>query len=148
KPMPGPFSNDVNEAIEFLTGEGATSIVLVGASMGGTAVLAATPQAKTRPVAVIALSAPASYADSDALAAAPHITVPLLMLCGTFDLGFLGDVKDIYAAATGTKQKQLVLAETSAHGFQLVEAGSNNEPEPRALAAYSAFLAKYAPPKT
>lgn len=145
--MPGPFSTDVNDAIEFLTDEGATSIVLVGASMGGTAVLAATVQTKTKPTAVVALSSPASYADSDALAAAPHITIPLLMMCGSQDLGFVGDVQNIYAAATATKQKQLVLADTSAHGFQLVEAGSNNQPEPRALAAYSAFLAKYAPPK-
>jgi pimeloyl-ACP methyl ester carboxylesterase len=145
--VPGPFSNDVNDAIEFLTSDGATSIVLVGASMGGTAVLAATAQTKTQPAAVIALSSPASYADSDALAAAPRITVPLLMLCGSLDRGFVGDVKDIYAAATATKHKQLVLGDTSAHGFQLVEAGSNSQPEPRAYAAYSAFLARYAPPK-
>ena len=147
KRMPGPFSTDVSDAIEFLTSAGATSIVLVGASMGGTAVLAATAQTSTRPAAVIALSPPASYADSDALAAAPRITVPLLMLCGTLDRGFVGDVKDIYAAATATKHRQLVLADTSAHGVQLVEAGSNNQPEPRAYAAYSAFLARYAPPK-
>ena len=147
KRMPGPFSNDVNDAIEFLTSDGATSIVLVGASMGGTAVLAATAQTRTQPTAVIALSSPASYADSDALAAAPHITVPLLMLCGSLDRGFAGDVKDIYAAATATKHKQIVLADTSAHGFLLVEARSNSQPEPRAFAAYSAFLARYAPPK-
>jgi pimeloyl-ACP methyl ester carboxylesterase len=139
-----PFSDDVDDAIDFLTGQGVTSIVLVGSSMGGTAVLVAAVHTNARLAAVIALSSPAYYSEADALAAAPRITVPLLMMCGSLDRRFVGDVKDIYAAATATTHKRLVLVDTDAHGKRLVEAGPYNQP--RAFAAYAAFLATYAPP--
>ena len=141
-----PFSDDVDDAIDFLTGEGVTSIVLVGSSMGGTAVLAAAVHTRARLAAVIALSSPAYYSEADALDAAPRITAPLLLMCGSLDRRFVGDVKDIYAAATASKHKRLVLVDTDAHGRRLVEAGPDKQP--RAYAAYAAFLATYAPPNT
>jgi dienelactone hydrolase len=112
-----------------------TSIVLVGAWMGGPLVLAAAPRTSARLAAVIALSSPAYCADTDALAAVPRITAPLLLVCGTLDRGFVGDVRDIYAAAAATKYKRLVLVNTNAHGTQLVEAGPNSRPQPQAYAA-------------
>jgi pimeloyl-ACP methyl ester carboxylesterase len=144
KTLQRPYSDDVDDAIDFLTGQGVKSIVLVGSSMGGTAVLAAAVHTSARLAAVIALSSPAYYSESDALAAAPRITAPLLLMCGSLDGGFVGDVKDIYAAATASKHKRLVLLDTDAHGKRLVEAGPDNQP--RAFAAYSTFLAAYALP--
>src|SRR5262245_23669053 len=146
KTLSRPYSDDVDDAIGFLSGQGATSIVLIGASMGGTAVLTASVHTKARLDAVIALSSPAYFSGSAAIDAAPHITAPLLMMCGTADTTFVGDVKDIYAAATATKHKRLVLVDTSAHGRLLVEPESTAQPQ--AYAAYTAFLATYAPPTT
>jgi pimeloyl-ACP methyl ester carboxylesterase len=139
-----PYSDDVVDAIDFLTGQGVTSIVLIGASMGGNAVLTAAVQTKARLAAVIALSSPARYSGSDALAAAAHITAPLLLMCGTQDTTFVGDVRDIYAAATATKHKKLVLVDTDAHGKLLVVPGPAAAPQ--SYSAYAAFLATYAPP--
>jgi pimeloyl-ACP methyl ester carboxylesterase len=144
KTLSRPYSDDVVDAIDFLTGQGVTSIVLIGASMGGNAVLTAAVQTRARLAAVIALSSPAQYSGSDALAAAAHITAPLLLMCGTQDTSFVGDVRDIYAAATATKHKKLVLVDTDAHGKLLVEPQTTAAPQSHA--AYTAFLATYAPP--
>jgi hypothetical protein len=38
--------------------------------------------------------------------------------------------------------------DTDAHGKRLVEAGPNGQPQPRAHAAYAAFLSTYAPPNS
>ncbi|HEU0239327.1 MAG TPA: alpha/beta hydrolase [Micromonosporaceae bacterium] len=144
KTLNRPYSDDVADAIDFLTGQGATSVVLIGASMGGTAVLTAAATTKARLAAVIALSSPADYAGMDALDAAPHINAPLLMMCGIEDTGFVGAVQDIYGAATATKHKRLVLVDTDVHGKLLVEQGP--DVQPKSYAAYTAFLATYAPP--
>jgi len=139
-----PYSDDVDDAIDLLVRRGASPIVLVGSSMGGTVVLSAAAQTKARLAAVIALSSPADFSGLDALEAAPHITVPLLLMCGTQDTTFVGDVRDIYAAATATRHKRLVLADTDAHGKLLIEPGPYAGPQ--AYAAYTTFLATYAPP--
>jgi pimeloyl-ACP methyl ester carboxylesterase len=137
------FSQDIVDGATFLGTQGATSIVLIGSSMGGSAVLAATPSVTLPVKAVIALSSPAAFAGSNALAAAPKITVPLLMICGNYDTGIIDDVKGIYAAATATKQKKLLLLDTATHGRLLVQAGVGSEPQ--AIDAFNAFLKTYAP---
>jgi len=144
KTLNRPYSDDVADAVDLLTGQGATSIVLVGDSMGGTAVLEAAGATHARLAAVIALSSPASYSGMDALDAAARITAPLLMMCGTEDTSFVGDVQDIYRAANATKHKRLVLVDTNVHGRLLVEQGPYAQP--KAYAAYTSFLAAYAPP--
>jgi pimeloyl-ACP methyl ester carboxylesterase len=109
--------------------------VLVGASMGGTLVVAAASRTSARLAAVIALSSPAYYADTDALPAVPRIAAPLLLVCGTLDKVSSATSATSTPRPPRPNTNRLVLVNTNAHGTQLVEAGPNSRPQPQAYAA-------------
>jgi pimeloyl-ACP methyl ester carboxylesterase len=132
------FGEDIDDAVSFLGAHGVTSVVLWGSSMGGDAVLAAVPKSSLPVDAVIALSPPAAFGGADAIGAAPHITVPVLLAVGADDSSFAPDVTAIYKA-TPSRHKQLIVEPTSLHGRQLMTF-------PDVTAAVNNYLATYAPP--
>lgn len=75
----GRFDVDVVTAVSELRRQGAERIVLIGASLGGTSVLAATRIVKPQVNGVVNLSGPVRYGDVDAVAAVGSLRVPLLL---------------------------------------------------------------------
>jgi len=135
------FDEDVVAAAATLRSDGATSIVLVGASMGGTFSIAATPKI-TPPVAgVVSVSAPLAYGGVSAQQEAPKIAVPALYLANEDD-GLFGDAAaEFKAASTASPDAQVLVTSGAIHGVPLVIEGG----DAKLRAAFFAFLTKYAP---
>lgn len=109
---------DVAAAARALLGRGATSVVLVGASMGGTASLAAAPSLGAKVAGVVSFSGPAVFAGMDATAAIAALTPRILLVVGENDEPFAADAVTLRDAATGGTTRLEVLAGSS-HGVSL-----------------------------
>lgn len=135
----GGMQADVASAISELKRRGAQRVVLVGGSMGGTAVLAAAAQQQALPVqAVVSLSSPLDYAGVDAEAAVRKLTVPVLFLASEGDGEFPGDATALNKECV-SPHHQLKIATGGSHSSGLLDA------DPTAKAAMDAFLKQYAP---
>jgi pimeloyl-ACP methyl ester carboxylesterase len=110
---------DVMAAAAELRRRGAKRIVLMGASMGGTGVVAAAPRIRPAIRGVAELSAPTGFGSADALAAVKKLRVPALFVAGRDDADFAAATRALYRAAS-TKDKQLHIAPSSWHGVDLV----------------------------
>jgi pimeloyl-ACP methyl ester carboxylesterase len=104
----------VQAAARDLHKRGVRGILLVGASMGGTAVLDA---ARDVPglVGVVSVSGPASYGDANAMRAVPTLQAPVLFIVARDDSEFVGDVRRLYKRA-GSADKTLEVLPGFAHG--------------------------------
>ena len=114
---------DVAAAAKELRRRGATKVFLVGASLGGTAVLTAAPDLSPPVAGVVDLSGPAEFTDMDALEAMPRLTAPALFVVGRLDTAFVSDTRSMYRAAAST-DKKLVVRPGGEHGTALVDARS------------------------
>lgn len=143
----GSDTNDaaVVAAAGYLRSQGVNTVVLIGASMGGTAVLAAAPQITPPVGAVASLSGPARFDGVDAAEAVKKLTVPVLYAVCDSDSGFANDAQTLSdATRAGTDKKLLVAPNCSSHGVQLVD--RTGGPEATAVrAAIQDFLAAHAP---
>jgi pimeloyl-ACP methyl ester carboxylesterase len=110
---------DVSAAAAKLRALGARKIVLVGASMGGTASLSAAASLQPPAAAVISLSGPASFDLTSALDAVPRLSMPKLFVVGARDVQFVDDARDLYRRATNPKR--LVVVPTADHGVDLLD---------------------------
>ena len=77
------LDDDLAAAVRYLHDRGKQHVFVVGASMGGTTALVVAAEADVDGVA--AISAPARFEEQDALAAAPEITVPKLLMASEGD---------------------------------------------------------------
>jgi esterase/lipase len=125
----GPEGDKVRQlqsAETFLRKLGAQSIVLMGASMGATAVLDAGGVLSPGPVAVVALSPIGDYKGMKAVDGAKKITMPLLVAAGKKDTITYPDIPDtaqaVYAQAPA-KDKKLVFNNDELHGHNIVTQG-------------------------
>jgi esterase/lipase len=109
---------------------GAERIMLVGASMGGTAALVATGEIDVDGVAV--LSAPREFSGLDALPAVGGLEIPALFLVGRQDESFARDARRLFRA-TSSPDKALVATAGSEHGTDLLQ-------DPKAERALLDFL--------
>ncbi|MBV1854796.1 alpha/beta hydrolase family protein [Catellatospora tritici] len=138
-----PYEEDVAEAVQLLRGEGAATVALVGASMGGTSVLVAATRLTPKPVAVVSLSAPFAFGPvgQSVLNVADKLTMPVLYLCGTGDARFAEAAQQMSDATTASTDRKLALVADNAHGARLINPNTN------ALArkAFFEFLAAHAP---
>jgi pimeloyl-ACP methyl ester carboxylesterase len=110
---------DVMAAVAELRRRGAKKIVLAGASMGGTGVVAAAPLIRPAISGVIELSAPTAFSGANALAAVKKLKRPALFVAGRDDGDFPAATRALYKAAA-TKDKKLHIAPSSWHGVDLV----------------------------
>ena len=118
----GNYPGEVAAAAEWARDHGSRKIVLMGASMGGTAVVVAAAHLGSSVAGVIDLSGPADFAGMNALAAARRVHVPALFAYGTLDAGFATDVRHV-RAATATRDKPILAVKTPNHGVDLVTPG-------------------------
>ena len=118
----GNYPGEVAAAAEWARDHGSRKIVLMGASMGGTAVVVAAAHLAGSVAGVIDLSGPADFAGMNALGAARRVHVPALFAYGTLDVGFATDVRHVHAA-TATRDKPILAVKTPNHGVDLVTPG-------------------------
>jgi dienelactone hydrolase len=112
-------ADDVLAGVAAVRTHGATHVFLIGASKGGTAVLAAAAEAQPAVDGVISLSGPQVYGSTNAIAAMPKLTVPALFIAGQSDTQFADAARAFYAAAA-TTDKQLVIRQNGNHGYALM----------------------------
>jgi len=105
-------------AVAELRRQGAHSIALAGASMGGTAVLVAASHASSIS-RVASLSGPRIFEDLDAGRAVPRVRVPTLFVAGREDSPYVDDARAMYRAAT--TEKRLLVVPGSDHGTDLLD---------------------------
>jgi len=131
---------DVVAASEQLRRRGATRVVLVGSSMGGTAVLSAATRIRPPVAGVVSLSGPASFQGVDAGAAISRLRVPVLFVAGADDHPFVDDARAMYRRAP-TRDKRLLVIPGGGHGSSMLEFGDD---APKVQAALRKFIADHA----
>jgi alpha-beta hydrolase superfamily lysophospholipase len=126
------LDRDLAAAVGRLRADGATRVFVVGASMGGTAALAAASWVAPPVAGVVSLSGPAQFRGLDALRAVRRSRVPVRFLASRGDTAFAGDARTLMKAARA-KDKAIVLYAGARHGSSLLDV-------PRAKTLVLAFL--------
>jgi pimeloyl-ACP methyl ester carboxylesterase len=130
---------DVVGATDLVRSEGATSVALVGASMGGTASLVAAAQEGTDAEVVVTLSAPISI---EGLIADPALLQQVgankLFIAGVGDAEAADDAEELYATSPPPKRVEIVPADD--HGTDLLT-GPQGEVVRRTIETYLAQFA-------
>jgi pimeloyl-ACP methyl ester carboxylesterase len=119
-PGDGNYPGEVVAAAQWARRAGARKIILMGGSMGGTAIMVAAAHLGGSVTGVIDLSGPAFFAGMNALAAAKHVRVPVLFGYGVKDTAFATGVRQV-RAATASRDKPLVTVGDQTHGAALVD---------------------------
>jgi dienelactone hydrolase len=109
-------------AVGELRRRGVAKVVLVGSSIGGTAVLVAASRIRPAVAGVVSLSGAAVFGDMDARTAVPRVRVPALFMAAQEDGPFPTAARGLYGAA-GTRDKQLLVLSSAAHGTNLLSFG-------------------------
>lgn len=113
---------DVAAAVKLVRHLGARKVFLVGASLGGSAVLAAGASIRPQVSGVVSVSGAADLAG--ALEAVPRLRVPVLYVAGKYDPQFAADAQRLYDA-TGSTDKTLKIIPRGEHGTELVASSSS-----------------------
>jgi dienelactone hydrolase len=106
---------DLAAGVDYLTQMGAPSVAIIGASMNGTATVVVGSQVEVAGIAT--LSAPGQFGDLDAVAAAPGVTEPALIVVAEADEPY-ASTAPLLAEGTGG---ELVIFSGSAHGTGLFD---------------------------
>jgi acetyl esterase/lipase len=128
---------DLTAAVNFSRQQGATKIVLMGASMGGTASLNVATTQKV--AAVIVLSSPQSFGVSVTDADLKTMTIPKLFIDTQDDEPYVSDVMHMFA--TSPDPKEMDIYPGSDHGVALLGSSSGDAPALRILH----FIQQYVP---
>jgi alpha-beta hydrolase superfamily lysophospholipase len=126
---------DVLGAIRVLRSRRAESIVLMGASLGGAAVLSATARAFPPVSGVISLSSPSLYERIRVLNAVRALRVPVLFLATEEDHPFPEEAQQLYDACA-SPEKQLRIFAGFEHGVPMLRS-------PDALGLVEDFIARH-----
>lgn len=118
------LDDDVMAAVTELRRRGVARVVLVGSSMGGTAVLVAATRIRPPVVGVVSLSGPADFGDLDARASGARLRVPALFVAARGDGPFARAALELYGSAK-THDKRLLVVAGDAHGTPLLQAGDD-----------------------
>lgn len=112
------LDDDMAAGANELLRRGAKRIILVGASMGGTAALVAAANIDVAGVA--AVSAPAEFSGLDALSAVRGLDARALFVAGRQDGEFARDARRLFRA-TSSRDKALVMTAGFEHGTDLLQ---------------------------
>ena len=117
--MQADITADVVAAAARLRAQGVRKIVLIGASMGGSAVLAAAGRITPPVQAVVSLSGPSDFGTANAIEAVKTFQVPVAYFAGKQDTEFSDDATAMYGV-TAEKDKTLHIVDPSSeHGVNL-----------------------------
>jgi pimeloyl-ACP methyl ester carboxylesterase len=112
------LDKDMVAGFRELRRRGSERIILVGASMGGTAALVAAAEIDVAGVA--SLSAPREFGSLDALPSVRRLGTRVLFLAGGQDVRFARDARRLYQA-TKSRNKALVVTTGFEHGTDLLQ---------------------------
>jgi dienelactone hydrolase len=135
------LDDDVVAAASHLRANGVTDVVLMGASKGGTASLAAAVALSPAPVAVVSLSAPDLFAGVSASSAVPRLTSPALFLAAEYDQQAADAAQQFDAATPQAVPHQMFLSIGNDHGTALL-AGAQAK---KVNELIDGFIKQYAP---
>lgn len=110
---------DVAAAVKLVRRLGAKRVFLVGASLGGSAVLAAGANVHPEVDGVVSVSGAADLAH--AIESVSRLHAPVLFLAGKYDVDFAHEAQRLYDA-TASDDKTLKILLRGEHGTQLVGA--------------------------
>jgi pimeloyl-ACP methyl ester carboxylesterase len=115
------IDRDLAAAVRYLHDGGYQRVILVGASMGGTAALkvAARDEFKGLVTGVVAVSAPQAIEGLVAQDDVANIKVPMLFVASEGDGSAVDNLESLYGKATGPKEQQVYSGD--AHGTALLE---------------------------
>lgn len=139
RPGSGPdarLDNDVAAAVQQLRRRGVDRVVLIGSSMGATAVLVAATRIRPPVAGVVSLSGPGAFGAVNAWTAMPRLQVPVLFVAAADDQPFVGAARAMYRRARAA-DKRLLIARRG-HGSTML---AFPEEGPRVLAAMRRFIA-------
>lgn len=128
---------DLRAAVAFARQQGATNIVLMGASMGGTASLKVATEEQV--TAVISLSGPQSFSVSVSDQEIQTLRIPKLFLASQTDTPYVTDAQHMYEIAS--QPKELFIYPGDNHGTDIFGGTNGDEPAQRIFH----FLMQYAP---
>jgi len=120
----GRLDLDVRAAVAEVRRRGATKVVVIGASKGGTAVVTAAAGTGTGIDGVVSLSAVASYLQADAETAAAKVTVPVLFAASEGD-STTADVARSLARSCGCAYPKVLIFHSGLHGTRMLTGGSD-----------------------
>ena len=136
---PADAVEDVRAALAFAQARGYAHVVLVGASMGGTAAIVT---AASEPVdGLLTLSAPGQFRGLDADAAVRHLDVPLAMIAASGDTSSELTLKTFEDKAF-VDARWALLVDGNAHGTALLDSSGSA----RVMAKLFEFLGAVWPP--
>lgn len=122
---PGEFDVDVRAAIEFVRSRGYEQVVLVGASMGGTAAIV-TAATERQLDGVVTVSAPARFRGLDAEEAVEQMQTPLAMVAARGDTS-AEHTMTTFEERSHVEPRWSLLLEGKAHGTDLLESADGQE---------------------
>ena len=114
------IDRDVAASAGLLRRRGARTIVLMGSSMGASAVIAGAAIASPPVDGVISLSSPATLALLDVEASARRVTSPTIFVASEFDRDFAADARKLYDASAASDKRLLIVRDSNAHGSGLL----------------------------
>lgn len=121
------YRNDIAAAVNSLRTNGAGKIVLVGASMGGSAVVVAGAFINPPVDGIVAVSAPTNFKGQNAKTAAPKLRIPARFFAASDDGGAVSSAKSLDRGAINSPDHQAVVFATGGHGWALLRPGSPAE---------------------
>lgn len=136
---------DVTAAAGVLRARGTPEVVLVGASLGGTAALTAAADLQPPAAGVVNLSGPAQISGLDAAGAAARLAVPSLLVVSTDDQ-YAADVGKV-SAATPARYRRLERVPGTSHGVALLDNALNRDAN-RVRALIDTFIQTHTAPGT
>jgi len=113
-----PLSVDIVAAVDYATAHGASKVALLGASLGGYAMLGSVSELGKRVGAVVSLSAPSDYPDGGRTVDLSGVSTPVLLYVGRDDIRFFFPNK---AFAKQDPDAVLRVLPTSSHGVDLAD---------------------------
>jgi pimeloyl-ACP methyl ester carboxylesterase len=119
------YKNDIAAGVAELRSRGATKVVLVGASMGGSAVVVAGTSINPPVTAVIAVSAPGNFKGQNASDAVRSLTVPLRTIAASDDGGAVATAKSLAGRAAKSPDAAAITFPAGGHGWALLRPGSD-----------------------
>lgn len=128
---------DLQAAVHFMQRQGATRIVLMGASMGGTASLKVASEMSV--AAVISISGPRVFQISLIDSELKSLNMPKLFMAGRDDESFVYDSE--YMESVVSPPKEIYIYPGSEHGTDLFNGNYGDDPAQRVLH----FIQQYAP---
>jgi predicted alpha/beta-hydrolase family hydrolase len=139
RPDPGTIADDMTAAAEYLRSQGASALVLMGASMGGTAALAVATTLQPPVAGAVTLSAPGGFEGVNANTAA--LSVPALYIAGSGDGGY-AQIAQYLADQTPHRLGTLLVVDSPNHGTDMLDDPAVDKQIRQAI---ETFLAAHAP---